>query len=425
MLRAGGWYEQAKRSGVSGMAEIKIDNRLRQIAKIDRPAPLEPGQTRRQEKTGQEDRGQEETVARPTQLEHWRTVISDSGWHWQPLAGMAFRVEQGTLYVRNTTGKVAALTNSIPLKGDFVIDVEFIGPSLCIRSLDAANQGICFEGRADWSKATIRRNGETVQCEINGERVRENWSVGRPGGDYFFAITTDPGKLAAIRKFVIRKNALADSSEGSRRVPGPDTTKHASTAAKEIKPGQPTEILSTVDTSKHAVRSVWSRNEDGITGARSHAALLMIPVEIRGSYQLDVTFTRNEGSDLVSVVLPVGDRGCSALFSAAGGSVGCIDRIDGDNDTIRRPCRLTNGKRYSVTCQVQLRGHLAAIRVLLDGQPYFEWTGDQRRLSNGHERQLPQPRHAGLYTHISQTTFHSVQLKMVDGIAVRDPDSTR
>jgi hypothetical protein len=234
-----------------------------------------------------------------------------------------------------------------------------------------------------------------------------------------------------LRKVGEDKNAMARNPElrGSQRASRPDTTRGAPKTTKEIKRGKPTEILSTVDTSRHAVRSVWSRNENGITATRSHAALLMIPVEIRGSYQLDVTFTRNAGSDIVGLVLPVGDHGCMVLFSAAGGAAGGIALIDGksigENGTARKPCRLANGKQYRIACQVQLRGTLAAIRVFLDGQAYFEWTGDHRRLSIDRLKSVPRHRHVGLYTHDSQTTFHSVQLKIADGIAVRDSDSTR
>jgi hypothetical protein len=181
--------------------------------------------------------------------------------------------------------------------------------------------------------------------------------------------------------------------------------------------GKVINLLDYVDPSRDAVRQSWERNNKEIRSSGADRALLMIPVEIEGNYEVTVTFTRNTGGDIVAVVLPAADRQCGYFLAADGhaAGLGLIDgQAIGENGTQRSSLPLTNGKRYVLKCRVMIRQNTAAITASLDGMALLDWRGNVASLSLGPNQALPLRRHLGLYTHVSSTTFHSVVVKLLD-----------
>ncbi len=168
----------------------------------------------------------------------------------------------------------------------------------------------------------------------------------------------------------------------------------------------------------------WKRTEDALVAdVRQSGGTVstMLPVIVEGSYQLEVQFTRSEGTDMVAVLLPGGPQGSALVLSDRGGKLSGIDRIDGrdlaDNRTCRRPGTLQNGRRYTVLVEVKQEGDLAGVAVLIDGKPYIEWSGRRTSLGIRSDMRLPDPRRPGLAAADNCVTFHSARLRLLSGTA--------
>jgi hypothetical protein len=181
------------------------------------------------------------------------------------------------------------------------------------------------------------------------------------------------------------------------------------------------ELLDFVDVTRHAVKQKWERNDKEIVAPQAYAALLQVPVTLNGSYEISVEFTRESGSDIVGLVLPIGDRFCNILLSTGGGAAGYVG--DGAPNKIElAPNHLTNGKRYILRAKVSVGETSATVDATLGDTRFERWTGTGVT-NEGSSRQLPLRRHLGLYAHESKAVFHSVKLTLTTGKAAPDPDA--
>jgi len=190
------------------------------------------------------------------------------------------------------------------------------------------------------------------------------------------------------------------------------------------------DLLANVDLKRDTIHGHWFRLEEAISVAPVSAdeglVRLMLPEVVDGSYDLVAEFTRNQGSDSVTIALPVGIRTCILHFSACNGKNAGLEQIDGKrivdahNPAVRRPGSLVNGRRYKALVSVRLLPSPgvddddAVIDVWLDGRPYVRWSGRASLLDLGAWK-FPEPRHVGLGANRALVTFHSVRLQNVSG----------
>jgi len=206
-----------------------------------------------------------------------------------------------------------------------------------------------------------------------------------------------------------------------------DKTEHPFATAREepisetdFASGNWVDLLKWINTERDRVEGDWKRDADTITGWSKHAARILLPVVVEGSYDLKVDFTRTAGDDHVAITFPVQMRRCCLLFSAWHGEVSGLDGIDGRNardyPANKRPGTLVSGQRYSVVVSVRPEGDSGRIEVALDGQPYIQWAGrlDSLRFRENVFSELRQPRF-GCYD--AQVVLHAAELRLISGRA--------
>ncbi len=155
---------------------------------------------------------------------------------------------------------------------------------------------------------------------------------------------------------------------------------------------------------------------------------IKLPVSINGSYDLEVDFTRTEGTSDVNTIIPVGSRRCMIMLSGSDGKASGVDRIDGHSITDNRnlaaihPGSIENGHRYRLDISVRLLANeTASIVVSLDGKPHLpRWEGKLASLDIAPRWALPDPQQPGLGAWKSRVTFHAVRLRTLSGDAISE-----
>jgi hypothetical protein len=153
----------------------------------------------------------------------------------------------------------------------------------------------------------------------------------------------------------------------------------------------------------------------------------MLPAVVDGSYNLVAELTRTNGSDSVTITLPVGTRACTLHLSACEGRVSGLGRIGGRgitdplNPAIRRPGGLVNAQRHKLLVNVmllpssQLDDHDVLIDVWLDDRPLVRWAGRESSLSLDPVWNLPTRGHVAIGANKSFVTFHTLQMRRTTG----------
>jgi len=185
--------------------------------------------------------------------------------------------------------------------------------------------------------------------------------------------------------------------------------------------GRWVELLRSVDVGRDRVEGQWKRDDKILAVAPGQWSRLMLPVNLKGSYDLQVDLVRHSGENTLKIFLPVGSTACSLTLSGWQGSasgLGMIDdRFADNNPTTVRPGKLINGRTYRVLAKVRLADENVSISVAVNGTPYIKWTGKQSSLSLPGAWALPQPDRPGLGATDCAVAFHSVRLRLVSGEA--------
>jgi hypothetical protein len=192
--------------------------------------------------------------------------------------------------------------------------------------------------------------------------------------------------------------------------------------------GQWVDLLPLVDLAKHVEGGNWTRTGADVSVQPQEGSRIRFPVAIRGSYDMQVEFTRTIGNCDISTVVPVGLHRGSVNLSGFGGGASGLDGLDGrrvdnhDNPIAVRPGGLENFHRYRTLIRVRyLSDSRATIDVSLDGKPYFpHWEGNPASLDRGPAAASADPRHAmpefGVWD--SGATLHSLRIRMLSGEAI-------
>lgn len=165
------------------------------------------------------------------------------------------------------------------------------------------------------------------------------------------------------------------------------------------------------------VAGEWSLDGDEVRAAAGKGARAILATRLPGSYQVDIEFTRNSGSDVVALILPVGTTAVSLELSSWGGEAHGLARVDEQtsrspqNPTSVRPGKLENGKRYRLFVRVSSDGDNGTIEAKLDGKQLITWNGPTARLKPHVVFNLPKQTSLGLTAHNSDVTFHKVVLQ--------------
>jgi tetratricopeptide (TPR) repeat protein/tRNA A-37 threonylcarbamoyl transferase component Bud32 len=179
------------------------------------------------------------------------------------------------------------------------------------------------------------------------------------------------------------------------------------------------EVLNSVDLARHVVRGRWRAAGTGLDVQKALYSRLAIPVDIKGSFELQLAFTRTSGDGSVGLLVPAGSGSVGLEVSAASLNLlrdiwtrGFFDNVSA------QPGQLENNRKYVLHMIVRLRNDQARIEADLDGQPCIvPWEGPQVALLEPLMLRLPAGAALGIATHDSPFIIHSLKLRMLDGQA--------
>ena len=203
----------------------------------------------------------------------------------------------------------------------------------------------------------------------------------------------------------------------------PKSMTNAASKAVELPTGKPIDLLEMVKLPEHGLVGTWERKAEMVIGQSSPDARFMVPVAIRGSYELHCELTRRAGADAVIVVFPVGSSSCSVILSAWGGICHGLQMVDGRDvkdqkeitGAVLRPGNLTNGQRYKLQIDVSQDADQATIAVTLDGNRIIAWQGGVSRLSVSANIVIPCQQAVGIGIFNSPTEIHKLELRLRRG----------
>jgi len=177
-------------------------------------------------------------------------------------------------------------------------------------------------------------------------------------------------------------------------------------------------LLPGIEPSRGAVAGEWRKTGSGLAVSAATGGRLVLPVTPQGEYDLRTSFTRRTGQASIGFVIVHGGKQVAFELDAWGQHLAGFQNINGrsiqQNPTRRENVALENNRRYTMTVEVR-RG---SIRGLLDGREIasYRTTGEDLALSNFWT--MPDPRALALLAWESETTFHTVDLRMISGASI-------
>ena len=191
----------------------------------------------------------------------------------------------------------------------------------------------------------------------------------------------------------------------------------------ELAIGQWIDLLAMVKLPGHVLLGKWRRNDEALICEPSGDARFIVPVSIRGSYELTCDFTRRTNEDCVGVIFPVGQSPCVIFLSGWGGRVSGLQMVDGrpgidiaeSTGAVVRPGPLVNGQKYRLHVKVTQEGQQATVAATLDKKRIVAWTGKLSQLSISPGHMLPCSQSVSLFANDVIADFHKFELRLKSG----------
>ena len=181
------------------------------------------------------------------------------------------------------------------------------------------------------------------------------------------------------------------------------------------------DLLAAVDLDRDHVYGEWVKGEDGIRSPDVNEARLMFPLAVQGSYQLEAEFTRELGSDCLSLLLPVGHACGQVVLGGWGGNRSALIRIDGrdvNGNPTAKELAIAPGEPYRLLADVQVTGDRAVIDARLNDEPQFHWEGEAASLAPHPWWTLPELQRPAIGANSSVFRIHRARFRLVSGSAV-------
>ncbi len=142
------------------------------------------------------------------------------------------------------------------------------------------------------------------------------------------------------------------------------------------------DVLSIAESRSRSFGGSWKQRKGTMTGKATRGGRLEIPLEISGSYDLEVSLSRLSGDGFYGIRFPVGARSLALTFAANSGREDLLEgawRSQGTGKTSATPSVLEAGKRREIRITVRQRRNLAKVTVTADGKDLLSWQGDTRK----------------------------------------------
>ena len=164
----------------------------------------------------------------------------------------------------------------------------------------------------------------------------------------------------------------------------------------------------------------WTKSGGALQVAAAQGGRIGLPVSPQGEYDLRASFTRRSGHDSVGLVVVQGGHQVVFEVDAWGSHLAGFQNIRGrsirENPTRSEGHTLENGRRYTLTVEVRK----GSLRGLVDGKEVASYRTDGGDVSLSDLWTLPSPTQLGLVTWQNDTTFHTVDLRVVSGSVDRN-----
>jgi hypothetical protein len=184
--------------------------------------------------------------------------------------------------------------------------------------------------------------------------------------------------------------------------------------------GKWVDILALTDPVKHRSKGDWKRVGSALMIEPIDGGRLMLPVVPAGSYELQVTFVRTQGTESVGVILPLGG-GTALLRLSRDGEASGLELLDGkrahENATTVKTGAIENNRGHTIDAKVLREKDQVRIVIHLGGKPLTQWQGRPKQFELLRGMELPNQDAPGLFAYNCRVDFRSARIRMVSGEA--------
>jgi len=242
-----------------------------------------------------------------------------------------------------------------------------------------------------------------------------------------FALSSKDGDAPSRQSLESSTAQLADGASDARQLDNnrnrqPENSSDA--LPNVIKPENGWVDILPVAAPDAANTPMWSRDGDRILGSPAGDwSDLRLPIETSGSYELQCEFVRSGEPESIGIGLPAGPARVSLTLDSFHHHRHGLEPIRDQTVTYNSTGingGLENDRIYKLEVRVNVRADDASIVARLDGEQIVDWTGPFADLA------VPQRQNSFLLrAHSCRVAFHSLQLRMLAGEAIRTEGGTQ
>ncbi|MFT5093899.1 MAG: putative intracellular protease/amidase [Porticoccaceae bacterium] len=175
------------------------------------------------------------------------------------------------------------------------------------------------------------------------------------------------------------------------------------------------DLIQLTNLNRDTVAGQWRKTEDGLMTSAAAGSRIALPVEPTGEYDFKVTFTRQTGQHSIVLMFVSGAGQAAFDVDAWGQHLAGFQNVGGkdarQNSTRTEDVTLVNGQKYTA----ELRVRRDRVDAFLDGKLLTTYRGDGSDLSILNNWRIPSKRTLGVGAWNSETLFHSIELRSVNG----------
>jgi hypothetical protein len=140
----------------------------------------------------------------------------------------------------------------------------------------------------------------------------------------------------------------------------------------------------------------------------------------KGSYEMDLTVARTQGSGVIAVYIPIGTTRLTLALGWQNGQVSAVNKVDGadaEDKVAITPAGLPAGRPFKVSVKVEVndKEKTGKLKILLDGKEYLWWAGALSSLSRGQEPDLADPAAPGVAALQARMVVSAARLRVLAG----------
>jgi len=175
------------------------------------------------------------------------------------------------------------------------------------------------------------------------------------------------------------------------------------------------DLIKLLNLNRDTVAGQWRQTSDGLLTSAANGSRISLPVEPKGEYDFKVEFTRQTGQHSIALLFVSGAGQAAFDLDAWGQHLAGFQNVGGkdarQNTTRVENVTLINGRKYTA----ELRVRRDRVDAYLDGKLLSTYRGDGSDLSMLGNWRIPSKRTLGIGAWDSETIFHSIEVRSVNG----------